>query len=111
MAPAAQEPQPQTLVTAWYRDTCIARSDATVRLEGNRYFPPDSIRPGILSDSRLRTLCIWKGIARYNHAEIDGIRAPNAAWSYPRPSLLARQIKGMVAFEQATGITVREEPG
>lgn len=104
MAPAAQP-----TVTAWYGETCIARSGHTVFLVGNFYFPPDSLRSGVLSDSRLRTLCFWKGIARYHHATVDGIRLPNAAWSYPKPSPLARRIKGMVAFEQGTGITVRED--
>ena len=78
-------------------------------LEGNRCFPPDFLRPGVLSDGRLRTLCLWKGIACYHHAEIDGTRVANAAWSFPRPS--ARRIKGIVAFDLGVGITVREEPG
>jgi uncharacterized protein (DUF427 family) len=80
-----------------------------VYLGGNHYFPAESVRGAVLSDSWLRTLCYWKGIARYHHAEIDGVRLPNAAWSYRHPSPLARRIKGMVAFEQASGITVREE--
>jgi uncharacterized protein (DUF427 family) len=109
MATAAPESKAQPIVAAWYGDTCIARSDQTVYLEGNHYFPPDSLRPGLLADSWLRTLCPWKGIARYHHAEVDGTRLPNAAWSYPHPSPLARRIKGMVAFEQGTGITLSEE--
>ncbi|WP_052207415.1 DUF427 domain-containing protein [Sinomonas humi] len=108
MAPAAHGPGAHPTVTAWYGDTCLARSEQTVYLEGNHYFPPDSIRPGTLAGSWLRTLCPWKGIARYHHAEVDGISVRNAAWSYPRPSPLARRIKGMVAFEQGTGITIRE---
>ena len=109
MAPATQDPRTRPTVTAWYAGTCIASSDATVYLEGNRYFPPDSLRPGVISDSWLRTLCFWKGIARYHHAEIDGTLLQNAAWSYPNPSPLARRIRGMVAFEQGTGISIREE--
>lgn len=109
MRPAPEESNHRLRVTAWYGETCIARSDATVYLEGNHYFPPDDLRQGLLADSRLRTLCFWKGVARYHHAEIDGTRVPNAAWSYPRPSPLARRIKGMAAFAPGTGITVREE--
>lgn len=111
MQHAPEESNRRPMVAAWYGDTCIARSDATVHLEGNHYFPPDSLRQGLLTDSWLRTLCFWKGIARYHHAEIDGTRVANAAWSYPKPSPLARRIRGMVAFEQGAGITVREEPG
>lgn len=96
-------------VAAWCGDRQIARSEHTVYLEGNYYFPADSVLGGVLSASRLRTVCFWKGIAHYRHAEIDGVRLPNAAWSYPRPSPLARTIKGMIAFDQGTGITVREE--
>lgn len=102
-------PAPHRTVTARYGPTLIARSDQTVYLEGNHYFPADSIRPGILTNSLLRTLCFWKGIARYHHFQIGGVRLVNAAWSYPRPSPLAHRIKGMIAFEAATGITVNEE--
>ncbi len=78
--------------------TILADADETVLVEGNHYFPPESVRPGYLRASRKRTLCPWKGIARYYTLQVGGITLPDAAWSYPRPSPLARRIKGYVAF-------------
>ena len=55
------------MITATFHGQVIARSEQTVYLEGNHYFPPESIVPGALEDSRVRTLCFWKGLARYHH--------------------------------------------
>lgn len=95
--------------TAIFHGVVIARSPHTVYLEGNHYFPPESVAPAVLAKSWLRTLCYWKGIARYQHVSAGGFRSPNAAWSYPLPTPLARKIKGYVAFDPGSGILVRDE--
>ena len=84
----------------------LADSDETVVVEGNHYFPPESVDFGHLERSRMRSLCFWKGIASYYTVEIDGDRNENAAWYYPKPSFLARKIRGRVAFWNG----VRVEP-
>ncbi|WP_426986212.1 DUF427 domain-containing protein [Pseudarthrobacter sp. Y6] len=67
------------MITATFHGQVIARSERTVYLEGNHYFPAESVRPGALAGSRIRTLCFWKGVARYHHVRAGGYRAPNAA--------------------------------
>lgn len=76
----------------------VARSDRTILLEGNRYFPPDSVDATVLKRSWLRSLCYWKGIASYFTITTPGRTVRNAAWTYRHPSPFARRIKGHVAF-------------
>lgn len=78
----------------------IADSDAAVLLEGNVYFPPHSVDRRVLTPSRAKSLCPWKGVASYCTVEADGLVLPNAAWYYPHPFPfpLARRIKNHVAF-------------
>jgi uncharacterized protein (DUF427 family) len=76
----------------------VAEAPRTVVVEGNHYFPPDSVRREYLVESPLRSLCPWKGIARYYTLQVDGVVDPDAAWYYPRPTFLARRIKNHVAF-------------
>lgn len=98
------------MVTASYGGTVLARAERTVFLEGNHYFPRETVDGGTLEKSWLRTLCYWKGIARYYHVQAGGHRITNAAWSYPVPSPLAWRIRDMVAFDTGTGIVVQAGP-
>ena len=86
------------MAKAIWNDTVIAESDATVVVEGNHYFPPESIRWDHLSDSAQRSTCPWKGVASYYHVEAGGSRVDDAAWTYPEPNPAAAEIKGHVAF-------------
>lgn len=83
---------------AIWNGAVVAESDAPVVIEGNYYFPPDAVRRQYLRESRSRSLCFWKGVARYYTLEVDGRRNEDAAWYYPKPTLAARQIAGYVAF-------------
>ena len=83
---------------AVFNGTVIAESDQTEVVEGNRYFPEDSIREEFFTPTRMKTLCPWKGVASYYTVTVEDARAENAAWQYRRPSPLARKIKGYVAF-------------
>jgi uncharacterized protein (DUF427 family) len=76
----------------------IAESDRTVIMEGNVYFPNDSVKQEYLRPSETQTECPWKGIASYRHLEVDGERNPDAAWYYPEPSAAAAEIKDHMAF-------------
>ncbi len=87
-----------TVVEAIFNGTVIARSDHTIYLEGNHYFPPDAVNPDYLRSSRAKSLCPWKGIASYYSVEVDDATGRNAAWTYRHPSPLARKIKNHVAF-------------
>jgi uncharacterized protein (DUF427 family) len=86
-----------TLRATW-NGTVLAESDDVVTLEGNHYFPPDSLRDEHFQASRAHSLCPWKGIASYYDVVVDGEVNPQAAWYYPRPIPWARKIKGRVAF-------------
>ncbi len=76
----------------------VAESDETIVVEGNHYFPPESINREYLVDSKSHTSCPWKGLASYYDVEVDGKTARGGAWYYPSPSPAAAQIKGYIAF-------------
>lgn len=95
---------------AVFNGTVIAESDQTVVVEGNHYFPADSLRHEYLHPSRMRTLCPWKGLASYYDVAVEGVASPNAAWFYPHPSFLARRIKGRVAFWNGVEVRAVGEP-
>jgi len=86
----------------------IAESDDTVVVEGNHYFPVESLDATRFADSASRSLCPWKGVAHYKTVTVDGVSASDAAWFYPRPFPLARKVKGRVAFWR--GVTVEPVP-
>ncbi len=76
----------------------VAESDKTVVVEGNHYFPPDSINLEFLRDSEEHTRCPWKGTASYYDVVVDGEVSRGGAWFYPDPSRAAKEIKDHVAF-------------
>ena len=86
------------MVKAVWNETIIADSDATVVVEGNHYFPIESVRQEVLRDSATTSRCPWKGTAHYYSIEVDGATNKDAAWYYPDPSAEAAEIKSRVAF-------------
>ena len=89
---------------ATWRGTVLAESDETVVVEGNQYFPPDSINRELVRESNTHTTCPWKGQASYYDVIVDGDSNKDAAWFYPEPKDAAKEIKGYVAFWK--GVTV-----
>lgn len=83
---------------AIWNDTVIAESDDTIVVEGNHYFPPESIKREHFKGSGHSSHCPWKGDASYYHVEVDGDVNENAAWYYAEPKDAAGKIKGYVAF-------------
>jgi len=79
---------------AIWRGNIIADSDKTILIEGNHYFPPESIDRKYVKKSKYHSLCYWKGLASYYHAEKDGSVEKNAAWYYPKATWLSRKIMG-----------------
>jgi len=90
---------------AIWNDTVLAESDATKTVEGNHYFPPESIHTEDFEESTHQTTCPWKGQAHYYDVVIDGARNENAAWYYPKPKDAAQQIKDHVAFWNGVEVT------
>ena len=86
------------MMRATWNGTTIAESDDTVVVEGNHYFPADSVDRSLLRESDTHTVCPWKGTASYYTLVVDGEENVDAAWYYPEPKDAARQIAGRVAF-------------
>ncbi|MCL4286847.1 MAG: DUF427 domain-containing protein [Thermoleophilia bacterium] len=85
-------------VRASLNGVILAEAVEPVLVEGNHYFPPGSIRWEHLSERQLRTICPWKGVARYYDVEAQGTRAGAAAWTYHHPFPWVRRIRDHVAF-------------
>ncbi len=83
---------------ALWRDTVLADSTETVVVEGNHYFPRESLRDDLFSPSATQTSCHWKGLASYLSVTVDGVVNTDAAWFYPEPLPAADQIRDHVAF-------------
>ena len=97
------------MLRATWNGAVIAEAPKTVRLEGNHYFPPESVNREFVRASETTTICPWKGLARYYHVVVNGELNPDAAWYYPKPSPLARKIKDHVAFWNGVVIEGRPE--
>jgi uncharacterized protein (DUF427 family) len=93
-------------VIATFKGTEIARSDDTVVVEGNHYFPLSAVADGVLHPSATHTICSWKGEASYYDVMVGAERNPDAAWFYPAPKDAAKEITDRVAFWK--GIQVSE---
>ena len=83
----------------------VAQSDKTEVVEGNHYFPPESLAREYFKPSATQTVCPWKGTASYQTLEVDGIQNPDAAWHYPEPKDAAKHIAGHVAFWKGVEVT------
>ncbi|MFQ5399362.1 MAG: DUF427 domain-containing protein [Anaerolineae bacterium] len=86
------------MAKAIWNGVVLAESDETRIVEGNHYFPPDSVNREYFRASNAHTVCPWKGIASYFDIEVDGAINRGGAWYYPSPKSAASQIEGYIAF-------------
>jgi uncharacterized protein (DUF427 family) len=86
------------MVQAIWNGAVLAQSDRCEVVEGNYYFPPDSIKTEYFQPSNTHTICFWKGQASYYTIAVDGQENKDAAWYYPDPKEKAQNIKGYIAF-------------
>lgn len=70
---------------ATWNGATLAESDATIVIEGNYYFPPDSIDRQYFKETDTHTTCPWKGVASYYDVVVGGDTNTDAAWYYPEP--------------------------
>ena len=89
---------------ATWNGVVVAESDHCEVVEGNQYFPPDSIKSEYFQPSAKQTNCPWKGMASYYTLTVNGETNSDAAWCYPEPKSAAANIKDHVAFWR--GVTV-----
>lgn len=86
------------MAKAIWQGHVIAESDDFELVEGNVYFPSDTLKEGFFEASDHRSVCPWKGTASYHHVVVGSQRNENAAWFYPDPKDAAAKIKNHVAF-------------
>jgi uncharacterized protein (DUF427 family) len=91
--------------SASWRGQVIAESERFETVEGNIYFPPDSLKRDFFRDSATTTICPWKGTAQYYSVVVDGQENRDAAWYYPEPKPAAENIRGHVAFWRGVTVT------
>ena len=89
---------------AVWKDTVIAESPDTVIVEGNHYFPLESVNTALLEPSSHTSVCPWKGTANYYSLNVNSERNLNAVWYYAEPKDEAAQIKGRVAFWKGVSV-------
>lgn len=83
---------------AIWNGVVVAESDDIVLVEGNHYFPASSLKREHVLPSNTRSMCSWKGEARYCNLFVDGDVNPDAVWFYPEPTEAAEEIRDRVAF-------------
>jgi uncharacterized protein (DUF427 family) len=98
------------MMRAIWNGQVLAETERTKVVEGNHYFPPESLNPEYFTKSRTKTLCPWKGLASYYTVVVDGNVNSDAAWYYPHPFPLARRIKNHVAFWNGVTVEGTREP-
>ena len=94
-------------VKATWNGMVIAESDTYEMVEGNVYFPHESVKKEVLENSAHQSTCPWKGEASYYNIVVNGKINKDAAWYYPAPKPAANNIKDHVAFWK--GVNVEEE--
>ncbi len=86
------------MAKATWKGKVIAESDKSEVVEGNQYFPPESVKREHLQPSETTSVCPWKGTASYYHVVVDGETNKDAAWYYPDPKDAAKRHKDHLAF-------------
>ena len=94
------------MVRALWAGEILAVSESCVALEGNHYFPLDSVKKQFLRPSSHTSQCPWKGTAHYYDVVVNGKTNANAAWYYPEPSAAAAEIKDRIAFWKGVEVDV-----
>ena len=86
------------MAKAIWKNVVLAESNETEMVEGNHYFPADSINKAYFQKSDTQSVCPWKGTASYYNIVVDGEENTDAAWYYPEPKSAAAHIKDHIAF-------------
>ncbi len=90
---------------AIWKGQLLAESNDTIVIEGNHYFPVESVEKEFFQESETNTVCPWKGTASYFDVKVNGDINSDAAWHYPFPSQRANEIEGKIAFWKGVEIT------
>jgi uncharacterized protein (DUF427 family) len=102
---AASHTDEGIMTKAIWNGAVLAESDRIETVEGNAYFPPDSIKREYFRETNAHTVCPWKGVASYYDLAVKGSVNKEAAWYYPQPKEAANKIAGYVAFWKGVEVT------
>lgn len=94
------------MARASWNGTILAESARFEVVEGNVYFPPESLKKEFFRDSDTDYECPWKGHADYYDIVVKDKINRDAAWYYPDPKPAASKIKGHLAFDESKGLNV-----
>src|SRR5665213_1711491 len=100
-----KEMQDWSMAKATWNGQTLAESETYETVEGNVYFPDESVKREFFKASSTTSSCTWKGQARYYTLVVDGQENPDAAWYYPDPKPAARSVKHHVAFWRGVEVT------
>ncbi len=92
------------MARATWNGVTLAESNECKIVDGNHYFPPDSVRREHLVTSSITTVCPWKGTASYYTIKVGDQVNENAAWYYPDTKEAAKEFEGYVAFWKGVSI-------
>ncbi len=92
------------MAKAVWNNVVLAESERYEVLEGDIYFPPDSVQWEYLRSSDFTTFCPRRGKASYADVTVNGTVNANAAWFYPEPKEAAIRIKDHVAFWKGVSV-------
>lgn len=69
-----------------------AKKEDLIYIEGNWYFPPNSVKQNYLRKSDTPYTCPWKGVCQYFDVGEGDKWSQDNAWSYPVPKPTAIEI-------------------
>lgn len=90
---------------ASWNGATLAESEQTIVVEGNHYFPADSLAQEFFAASSQTSVCPWKGTAHYYDVVVGNERNAAAAWYYPETKEAANNIRGYIAFWKGVQVT------
>ena len=90
---------------ATWNGRVVAESDDIVTVEGNAYFPRDSLKRDVTKPSAYTSVCPWKGTANYLTLEVEGKTNADAIWYYENPKPAAEDIRGRIAFWKGVDVS------
>jgi uncharacterized protein (DUF427 family) len=93
------------MYVAKWNGAVIAQSDKTIEIEGNQYFPIDSVDAQFLVESDTTSTCPWKGLASYYSLNVNGEVNTDAVWVYRDPKDAAKEIANYVAFWRGVSVS------
>ena len=94
------------MAKAIWEGVVLAESQDTVVIEGNHYFPTESLNRNFFRPTDRTSVCSGKGAARYYDLVVNDKTNRAAAWYYPDPEPAASVVKGRVAFWK--GVKIQE---